>query len=110
MHAHQAAMVVPGLFGCASCISTGCGSLAAQEFRLRDKLRAYIQYLRAETRIVGLAPWHMNNRQSIGCDVKAKAKCRDCEMKLGAESFPQLLADWLAFGASIVRNSSRNAA
>jgi hypothetical protein len=105
MHANQVAMAVPGLFGCANCIETGCGSLAAQESRLQDKLRAYINYLRAETRMVGLAPWHMNNRHSVGCNVATKAKCHDCEMKLGAEAFPQLLDEWLEFGASIVRGN-----
>jgi hypothetical protein len=105
MHTHQVAMAVPGLFGCASCIATGCGSLAAQESRLRDKLHAYINYLRAETRMVGLAPWHLNDRHSVQCNVVTKSKCHDCEMRLGAEAFPQLLAEWLSFGASIVRSS-----
>jgi hypothetical protein len=57
MRSHQQAMVVPGFFGCANCQATDCGSLASQEARLRDKLRAYVEYLATEPRMVGLAPW-----------------------------------------------------
>lgn len=114
MHPTQRAMVVPGFFGCISCMGPagagtggGCGTLAHQESRLRAKLRAYISYLRTETRMIGLAPWHMDDRKGVGCDVARKSKCMDCDMRLGARSFPALLADWQTFGASIVQGQKR---
>ena len=42
---------------------------------------------------VGLAPWHLDNRHAAGCNIATKAKCSNCDMKLGAESFPRLLAE-----------------
>lgn len=113
MHSAQVSMVVPGFFGCISCMSpggSGCGTLAAQEARLRAKLRSYIGYLRSEPRMIGLAPWHMDNRKNVECDVARKPKCMGCDMRLGAQSFPGLLADWQAFGASILRQQRRERA
>ena len=100
MRARQRAMVVPGLFGCTN-VSV-CGSLDTQEARLRDKLGAYRAYLESEGRVLGLAPWHLDDRGHEPCDVRHKPKCHGCDMRLGAASFPSLMADWRAFGASIV--------
>eukprot|EP01052_Picozoa_sp_SAG31_P047729 SAG31_NODE_9683_length_1242_cov_0.966754_1_plen_382_part_01 len=112
MHATQRAMAVPGFFGCTNCVGMGhgggCGSLAQQEARMLDKLSAYRQYLTSEPRMAGLAPWHMDNRNRVGCDVAVKPNCHDCDMKLGAASFPRLLAAWQEFGASIVHAQTRS--
>ena len=82
--------------------------MAQQEARMLDKLSAYEQYLKSEPRMAGLAPWHMDNRKSVGCDVAVKPKCHDCDMKLGAASFPRLLATWQTFGASIVHAQTQS--
>lgn len=110
MHGTQRAMAVPGFFGCTNCIGMahGCGSLAQQEGQMLDKLSAYEQYLKREPRMAGLAPWHMDNRKSAGCDVAVKPNCHDCDMKLGAASFPRLLAAWQKFGASIVHAQAQS--
>lgn len=108
MNADQRAIAVPGFFGCTNCVATDCGSPASQEARMRDKLQAYmyVTYLQAEPRMVGLVPWDLDNRHAVGCNIERKPKCNDCDMKVGAESFPQLLRDWKAFGASIVRGNN----
>jgi hypothetical protein len=103
----QRAMVVPGFFGCSN--QTSCGTHAQQEARLQRKLRAYIAYLETEPRLVGLAPWHLNNRtHGAPCDWELKANCHACDMRLGAEAFPRLTADWMQFGAQIVNNATAN--
>lgn len=108
MVAEQRAFVVPGFFGCSNYKT--CGTLKQQEARLRDKLAAYKNFLATEPRVVGVAPWHADNRGHAGCSVDVKAKCNDCDMMLGAEAFPTLLQEWHAFGTEIVQNATTAAA
>ena len=100
----QQAFVVPGFFGCTNFET--CGSPKKQEHRLLEKLAAYEQFLNLEPRIIGLAPWHIDNRAGAGCDVFTKAKCNDCDMKLGVEAFPALMAKWQAYGANVTNQTS----
>lgn len=101
MAEHQRAMVVPGFFGCSN-FST-CGTPAQQDARMRAKLQAYTEYLASEPRIIGLAPWHLNNRTNgAPCDVQHKSTCHGCDMRIGAEAFKGLMTDWHAFGKAIV--------
>ena len=96
---HQRAMVVPGFFGCDN--TTSCGSLASQEARLVQKMEAYGAFLRNESRLVGLAPWHYTNRGHSQNDKSP------CDMRLGAVAFPGLMQRWTAFGEEIVRAKQR---
>ena len=86
-------MVVPGLFGCDNV--TSCGSRAEQEQRLLAKMDAYIAYLGNESRVVGLAPWHLATR------TKSQNDKSPCDMHLGAVEFPTLLQKYSVFAASI---------
>ena len=85
--------MVPGLFGCDN--TTSCGTLAEQERRLLVKMDAYIAYLGNETRVVGLAPWHLSTR------TKSQNDKSPCNMRLGATEFPALMQKYAAFAAGI---------
>ena len=57
------------------------------------------RYLTEETRISGLAPWHLRNRSH---DQNGKSVC---DMRLGAVAFPKLMDKWSAFGAEIANKT-----
>lgn len=53
---HQGAMVVPGTFWCTE------SSAASQDAGMAAKMGDYFAWLKQETRLIGLNPWHYNYR------------------------------------------------
>ena len=94
----QRTLVVPGLFGCSN--TTAAGSMAQQDARLVDKVKAYAAYLKSESRHLGLAPWHLDTRHNTQC---GKPTCLGCDMTVGAEEFPRAMTEWRALGKSIIK-------
>ena len=52
LHPHQRTMVVPGLYGDAT------ESVESQEPALLEKLDAFWRWVRNDTKVVGIIPWH----------------------------------------------------
>ena len=76
---HQKVMQVPGLFGWNQ---TQC-SLKTQTAALLDKLRGFWAWAQEDPKVVGLSPWHLNDRSSgMGAN-----------MGRGAIEFPSVLAE-----------------
>ena len=57
---HQKVMQVPGVFGWNQ---SQC-SLKTQTAALLDKLRGFWSWAQEDERVVGMSPWHLNDRSS----------------------------------------------
>ena len=109
LHPHQRVAVVPGLFGCdvgdkgrctnsleqaqGQCLCSVSGhnlSHTAQADGLIAKLRSYLGWAAAETRIVGVNPWHYYH---IGPASRPYPQYHE-----GVAAFPTLIAEMLRLG------------
>ena len=124
---HQRAAVVPGLFGCSNATVTAAGRgygarqgpgrggrggggaapppvpappLAQQSAQLLAKLQGYWVWFRNDSRLAGIVPWHFSTRPGRQSDGQY------CDMRLGASSFPELLAQLRTIGREINANTS----
>ena len=80
LHPHQRLFVVPGLFGWNR---TEC-TVETQTRALLDKLEAFWAWAEQEPLIVGMFPWHLNDRSRGNPDK---------DLGLGAVNFPQVVAE-----------------
>eukprot|EP01052_Picozoa_sp_SAG31_P038846 SAG31_NODE_5267_length_2642_cov_2.352340_2_plen_312_part_00 len=93
LHPHQLVMQVPGLFGWNA---SQC-SVDQQKAALIDKLDAYWSWAKEDTRVVGMAPWHMNDRSS-----------HMFNMGPGAIDFPEVMAKLRSINAQIANTSANS--
>jgi hypothetical protein len=91
---HQRAMLLPGVFGCLANQSF-FGPPAAQAARVVRKMDAFWNWARAEPKVVGLDPWHYWNESDT-------LDGGPCDMKLGVQAMPSVLAKLKEIGTAIV--------
>ena len=104
MAAHQQAMLVPGIFGCAGAIVDGKPfSLEEQGARIVKKLQAYFSWAKEEPRIAGFWPWHFNNRT----DKPSTVRPGFCDMAPGGVAMPAVVQKLQEIGKFIVGNESK---
>lgn len=97
MSAHQLAFAVPGTFWDKRFNNKTTTSLrhqAENERRLVQKLQAYVEWAKLEPRLVGLMPWHYNDRcyQHMGTFAPLCG---------GARTLPKVVAELQRIGASL---------
>lgn len=82
LDAHQRALVVPGTFACSN---ESYFPLADADANVAQKLRGFAEWIKKEPRIVGMNPWHLNNRPTA-------QHPPPCDMRVGLLSLPRALA------------------
>lgn len=88
----QGAVAVPGTFACSN---TSYVPLNVSATSVVQKLDAYLEWFKADSRLMGLNPWHFNHRSSPQHPLP-------CDMELGAAELPGVL-DKLVEVAGVVR-------
>ena len=88
----QRVYVVPGLFGDSN------RSVAEQDAQLVHKLSQYWQWAQAESRIIGVMPWHYSTRRQSKYNLKGNHY-----EALGVEAFPQVRALLRKISATLER-------
>ena len=133
---HQRVAVVPGLFGCATPDQTGgcernaslietrclCSingedlSPAGQDAHLLRKLSSYYAWFEEDPMLVGINPWHWNDRTSslgarraferhaVAFGPSAPPVYRNPSLDLGANGYPRLVAQLERLGWNNVSN------
>ena len=82
LHPHQSVFVVPGIFACSNLSYMPLDTIDENTV---EKLNAYFVWAMEEPRIIGMNPWHFNNRSH-------PQHHPPCDMELGAISMPKTLA------------------
>jgi len=82
LRSHQSVLLVPGIFACSN---ESYISLDTIDENTVEKLNGYYNWAMKEPRIIGMNPWHFNNRSS-------PQHHPPCDMKLGAIAMPKTLA------------------
>jgi hypothetical protein len=99
------AMIVAGTFGCSNQSIIGqvhpvlANGTDSQTKSVLAKLDGLFEYANSEPRIGGFMPWHYANRTGN------MAPSCPCDMRLGAESMPAVVAKLTEIGRSIVNGS-----
>ena len=91
LHDHQRIMAVPGTFACSN------GSFMPLELSIHsvaEKVRAYFEWIKEDSRVAGLCPWHFNDRHKLQAHGA-------CDLEIGAISMPPVLRELREIGAWI---------
>jgi hypothetical protein len=102
MAAHQQIMLVPGTFGCSnqSVVGRAAPLLTAQSDNVVAKLQGLFEWAKTEPRVGGFVPWHWANRTGNG------GSFAHCDMNLGAEAMPAVVAKLAEIGRFIINQTS----
>ena len=82
LQTHQSVWLIPGMFG-TNGTKTNATAMAAEDDQLHEKLNAYWEFAKNDTRITGLIPWHWGD---LG------TRFRPARMALGGEDFPKTMS------------------
>ena len=101
MHDDQDIIVVPGTFACHEkdlYNQTTPMSNASMAEGIVQKLDAWMDYAKSQQRVIGLNPWHLNNRE-----VGEGAHGAPCDMNVGAVAMPTVMEKLKEIGLEIQR-------